>query len=164
MKKLAIVSAIAAITLTTGCASMTDYNLYSQTQQIIAQKNAEAEIARSNALKEIAAMGSDTAKVAAVMSLQFSAQNSQRQQQIAAPSSMGDTMLKWASVLVPSLTQFYAIGKSTEVAITHSNNSVESQKSNNSMVVDLVQGRETPIIGNRTGSDGSTEDFLLYPR
>jgi hypothetical protein len=164
MKKLAIVSAIAAITLTTGCASMTDYNLYSQTQQIIAQKNAEAEIARSNALKEIAAMGSDTAKVAAVMSLQFSAQNSQRQQQIAAPSSMGDTMLKWASVLVPSLTQFYAIGKSTEVAITHSNNSVKSQQSNNEMVVDLVQGRETPIIGNRTGSDGSTEDFLLYPR
>jgi hypothetical protein len=164
MKKLAIVSAIAAFSLTTGCASMTDYNLYSQTQQIIAQKNAEAEIARSNALKEIAAMGSDTAKVAAVMSLQFSAQNSQRQQQIAAPSSMGDTMLKWASVLVPSLTQFYAIGKSTEVAITHSNNSVKSQQSNNEMVVDLVQGRETPIIGNRTGSDGSTEDFLLYPR
>jgi hypothetical protein len=164
MKKLAIVSAIAVFSLTTGCASMTDYNLYSQTQQIIAQKNAEAEIARSNALKEIAAMGSDTAKVAAVMSLQFSAQNSQRQQQIAAPSSMGDTMLKWASVLVPSLTQFYAIGKSTEVAITHSNNSVKSQQSNNEMVVDLVQGRETPIIGNRTGSDGSTEDFLLYPR
>jgi hypothetical protein len=166
MKKLAIVSAIAAIALTTGCASMTDYNLYAQTQQMIAQKNAEADIARSNALKDIAASGDSAAKVAAVMSLQFSAQNSQRQQQIAAPSSMGDTMLKWASVLVPSLTQFYAIGKSTEVAITHSNNSVKSQQSNNEMVVDLVQGRETPIIGNRTtDTDGTqSEDFLLYPR
>jgi hypothetical protein len=165
MKKLAIVSAIAAFSLTTGCASMTDYNLYSQTQQIIAQKNAEADIARSNALKEIAASGDSAARVAAVMSLQFSAQNSQRQQQIAAPSGIGDTMLKWASVLVPSLTQFYAIGKSTEVAITHSNNSVKSQQSNNEMVVDLVQGRVTPIIGNRTTDpDGSTEDFLLYPR
>ena len=164
MKKLAIVAAIAAITLTTGCASMTDYNLYAQTQQIIAQKNAEADIARSNALKDIAASGDSAARVAAVMSLQFSAQNQQKQQQIAAPSSMGDTMLKWASVLVPSLTNVYAIAKSTDVAITHSNNSVESLKSNNGMVVDLVQGRDTPIVGNRTGADGSTEDFLLYPR
>jgi hypothetical protein len=166
MKKLAIVSAIAAFSLTTGCASMTDYNLYAQTQQLIAQKNAEADIARSNALKDIASSGDSAARVAAVMSLQFSAQNSQRQQQIAAPSSMGDTMLKWASVLVPSLTQFYAIGKSTEVAITHSNNSVKSQQSNNEMVVDLVQGRETPIIGNRTtDTDGTqSEEFLLYPR
>jgi hypothetical protein len=165
MKKLAIVSAIAVFSLTTGCASMTDYNLYAQTQQLIAQKNAEADIARSNALKDIAASGDSAARVAAVMSLQFSAQNSQRQQQIAAPSSMGDTMLKWASVLVPSLTQFYAIGKSTEVAITHSNNSVKSQQSNNEMVVDLVQGRETPIIGNRTtDTDGTqSEEFLLYP-
>jgi hypothetical protein len=74
-------------------------------------------------------------------------------------------MLKWAGVLVPGLTQVYAIGKSTDVAITHSNNSVKSQQSNNEMVVDLVQGRETPIIGNRTtDADGSTEDFLLYPR
>ena len=165
MKKLAIVSAIAVFSLTTGCASMTDYNLYAQTQQLIAQKNAEADIARSNALKDIAASGDSAARVAAVMSLQFSAQNSQRQQQIQAPSSMGDTMLKWASVLVPSLTQFYAIGKSTEVAITHSNNSVKSQQSNNEMVVDLVQGRETPIIGNRTtDTDGTqSEEFLLYP-
>jgi cell pole-organizing protein PopZ len=156
MKKLAIVSAIAAIALTTGCASMTDYNLYAQTQQIIAQKNAEADIARSNALKDIAASGDSAAKVAAVMSLQFSAQNQQKQQQIAAPSSMGDTMLKWASVLVPSLTQFYAIGKSTDVAITHSNNSVKAQQSTNDMVVDLVKDRKTPIVGD-------ADDVLLYP-
>lgn len=156
MKKLAIVSAIAALALTTGCASMTDYNLYAQTQQMIAQKNAEAEIARANALKDIAASGDSAAKVAAVMSLQFSAQNQQKQQQIAAPSSFGDTALKWASALLPSLTQFYAIGKSTDVAITHSNNSVISQQSNNDMVVDLVKGRKEPIVGNST-------DVLLYP-
>ena len=165
MRKTILAGAIGVLALS-GCASVTDYNLYSQTQQMIAQKNAEADIARSNALKDIAASGDSAAKVAAVMSLQFSAQNSQRQQQIAAPSSIGDTMLKWASVLVPSLTQFYAIGKSTEVAITHSNNSVKSQQSNNEMVVDLVQGRETPIIGNRTtDTDGTqSDDFFLYPR
>jgi len=123
---------------------------------MIAQKNAEAEIARSNALKDIAAAGGDAAKVAAVMSLQFASQNSQKQQNITAPSNAGDTALKWASVLFPSLTQFYAIGKSTDVAITNSNNALEGQKSNNGMVVDLVQGRIPPIVGTQ-------DDVLLYP-
>jgi hypothetical protein len=141
--------------------------MYAQTQQLIASKQAEADIARSNALKEIAAQGDSAAKVAAVMSLQFGTVSQPRGNgQVAAPTSFGDTMLKWAGVLVPGLTQVYAIGKSTDVAITHSNNSVKSQQSNNEMVVDLVQGRETPIIGNRTTDpDGlQSEDFLLYPR
>jgi hypothetical protein len=141
--------------------------MYAQTQQLIASKQAEADIARSNALKEIAAQGDSAAKVAAVMSLQFGTVSQPKGNgQVAAPTSFGDTMLKWAGVLVPGLTQVYAIGKSTDVAITHSNNSVKSQQSNNEMVVDLVQGRETPIIGNRaTDADGlQSEDFLLYPR
>jgi PBP1b-binding outer membrane lipoprotein LpoB len=163
MKKSLIAIATAAMFLT-GCAT-SNYALYAQTQQQIAVSKSEADIARTNALKEIAASGDTAARVAAVMSLQFGAQGqSQNQQQISAPTSIGDTMLKWASVLVPSLTNVYAIAKSTDVAITHSNNSVESLKSNNGMVVDLVQGRDTPIVGNRTGADGSTEDFLLYPR
>ena len=163
MKKSLIAIAVAAMFLT-GCAT-SNYALYAQTQQQIAVSKSEADIARTNALKEIAASGDTAARVAAVMSLQFGSQGqSQSSQQIAAPTSIGDTMLKWASVLVPSLTQVYAIGKSTDVAITHSNNSVESQKNNNSMIVDLVQGRATPIVGEKTGADGSTEDFLLYPQ
>ena len=163
MKKSLIAIAAAAMFLT-GCAT-SNYALYAQTQQQIAVSKSEADIARTNALKEIAASGDTAARVAAVMSLQFGSQGqSQSSQQIAAPTSIGDTMLKWASVLVPSLTQVYAIGKSTDVAITHSNNSVESQKNNNSMIVDLVQGRATPIVGEKTGADGSTEDFLLYPQ
>jgi hypothetical protein len=157
MRKSILAGAIGVFALT-GCATVSDYNMYAQTQQLIASKQAEADIARSKALKDIAASGDSTAKVAAVMSLQFSAQSQPRSPaQIAAPTSFGDTMLKWASVLVPGLTQVYAIGKSTDVAITHSNNSVELQKSSNEMVVDLVQGRIPPIIGTE-------DDVLLYPR
>jgi hypothetical protein len=166
MRKSILAGAIGVFALT-GCATVSDYNMYAQTQQLIASKQAEADIARSNALKEIAAQGDSAAKVAAVMSLQFGTVSQPRGTgQVAAPTSFGDTMLKWAGVLVPGLTQVYAIGKSTDVAITHSNNSVKSQQSNNEMVVDLVQGRATPIIGNRTSdTDGSqSEDFLLYPR
>lgn len=155
MKKSLIAIAVSAMFLT-GCAS-TDYALYAQTQQQIAVSKSEADIARANALKEIAATGDSAAKVAAVMSLQFASQSqSQSSQQIAAPSSLSDTLLKWASVLVPSLTQVYAIGKSTDVAITHSNNSVKVQQSNNDMVVDLVKDRKTPIVGD-------ADDVLLYP-
>jgi hypothetical protein len=164
MRKTILAGAIGVFALT-GCATVSDYNMYAQTQQLIASKQAEADIARSNALKEIAARGDSAAKVAAVMSLQFGTVSQSRETgQVVAPTSFGDTMLKWASVLVPGFTQVYAIGKNTDVAITHSNNSVESQKSNNGMVVDLVQGRTTPIVGNKTDADGATEDFLLYPR
>ena len=156
MRKTILAGAIGVFALT-GCATVSDYNMYATTQQLIATKQAEAEIARSNALKEIAQTGDTTARVAAVMSLQFGAQQQQTQQQIAAPTSFGDTMLKWASVLVPSLTQVYAIGKNTDVAITHSNNSVKSQQSNNNMVVDLVQGREDKVV------IGTQDDVLLYP-
>jgi hypothetical protein len=157
MRKSILAGAIGVFALT-GCATVSDYNMYAQTQQLIASKQAEADIARSNALKEIAAQGDSAAKVAAVMSLQFGTVSQPKGTgQVAAPTSFGDTMLKWASVLMPSLTQFYAIGKSTDVAITHSNNSVELQKSSNEMVVDLVQGRIPPIIGTQ-------DDVLLYPR
>ena len=157
MRKSILAGAIGVMALT-GCATVSDYNMYAQTQQLIASKQAEADIARSNALKEIAAQGDSAAKVAAVMSLQFGTVSQPRGTgQVAAPTSFGDTMLKWAGVLVPGLTQVYAIGKSTDVAITHSNNSVISQKSNNEMVVDLVQGRIPPIIGTE-------DDVLLYPR
>jgi len=158
MRKTILAGAIGVLALS-GCASMTDYNLYAQTQQVIAQKNAEAEIARANALKDIAASGDSAAKVAAVMSLQFSAQTSQRQQQIAAPSSFGDTALKWASVLVPSLTQFYAIGKSADVAVVNSNNAKDVSISTTRGMVDmgkLIGGKEVPVIGG-------VDDRLLYP-
>jgi hypothetical protein len=156
MKKTVIAAAIGIMALS-GCASVTDYNLYAQTQQLIATKQAEADIARANALKDIAASGDSSAKVAAVMSLQFAAQSQPRDAgQIAPPTSFSDTLLKWASVLVPSFTQVYAIGKSTDVAITHSNNSVKAQQSNNNMVVDLVKGRNEIIVGQEG-------DVLLYP-
>lgn len=151
LKGMLVVATIVALT---GCASgPSDYALYSQTQQLIAQERAKAEVARSNALKEIAQSGDASAKVAAVMSLQFG--NPQAATQVAAPSSPGDTALKWASVLFPSLTQIYGISKNAEVAIINSNNSLEGKRADNGMIVDLVKGRE-PIIG----TEG---DVLLYP-
>jgi hypothetical protein len=164
MKIFSIGLTVASLTLA-GCGT-TNYQLYADAQVAVASANSKAEIERYRALSEIAKTGDSAARVAAVMSLNQNAPQPKAPSGLAAPTTIGDTMLKWASVLVPSITQVYGIGKSTEVAITHSNNSVKSQQSNNEMVVDLVQGRVTPIIGNRTTDpNGSqSEDFLLYPR
>ena len=164
MRKSILAGAIGVLTLT-GCGTTSNYQQYAQTQENIAVARAQADIERYKTLQAIANSGDTTARVAAVIALQQGIPSSNNSPRIEQPTSAGDTALKWASLLVPSLTQFYSIGKSADIAIVNSNNSLEGKKSDNGMVVDLVQGRATPIIGNRTtDSDGSTEDFLLYPR
>jgi hypothetical protein len=80
-----------------------------------------------------------------------------RDTQILQPKSTADRLLPWASLLVPSLTQFYSIQQNAAIAINNSDNNLEAQKSNNGMIVDLVQGRIPPVIGTE-------DDVLLYPR
>ena len=135
-----------------------------RSQENIAQAKSEAEIAKYKALETIALKGDSGASVAAAMGIAMGGGASSRDVQMLQPRSTTDRLLPWASLLVPSLTQFYSISKNAEIAINNSDNNLEGKKSNNGMIVDLVQGRETPIVGNRTDADGSTEDFLLYPR
>ena len=161
---------LVAIALT-GCATggPSDYAVYAETQRQIASARSAAEIARYQALQEIAAKGDSAASVAAAMGIAMGNGGSNGASQtspIAQPKSTADRLLPWASLLVPSLTQFYSISKNAEIAINNSDNNLEAQKSSNGMIVDLVQGRATPIIGNKTtDTDGSqSEDFLLYPQ
>ncbi len=159
MRKIILASAIGVLTLT-GCATSTsDYERYTQAQEAIAIARSQAEIARYKALEAIALKGDSGAGVAAAMGIAMGGgQNTApRDSPISQPRSTTDKLLPWASLLVPSLTQFYSIQKNAEISITNSNNSLESQKSNNGMIVDLVQGRIPPVIGTE-------DDVLLYPR
>jgi hypothetical protein len=79
----------------------------------------------------------------------------QAQQAIAAPKSTAEALLPWASLIIPSITQFYSITKNAEMAINSSNNSLTGKLSDNDMITDLVIGRK-PIIG-------TADDVLLYP-
>ena len=155
MRKLTAVVALTALGLG-GCATG-EYKLYADTQRSIAESQASAAVARIEALSEIAKSGDTTARVAAVIALQQGAPFTNNSPRIEQPTSAGDTALRWASLLVPSLTQFYSIGKSAEIAIVNSNNLLEGKKSDNGMIVDLVQGRIPPVIGTQ-------DDVLLYPR
>lgn len=115
MKKLLILLIITASL--TGCAS-TEYAQYSKAQVDIATAKATADTARYQALSSIAKDGDPTAKVAAVMALALGS-NTQNTQMSAPQRS---DALMWASILVPGITQAYAIGKSADVAINSSNN------------------------------------------
>ena len=165
MRKSILAGAIGVLILT-GCATgSSDYERYAQAQENIALARAEAETAKYKALESIALKGDSAASVAAAMGIVMGGSNAgPRDIQMSQPRSTADRLLPWASLLVPSLTQFYSISKNAEIAITNSDNNLEGKKSDNGMIVDLVQGRPTPIVGNRTDADGSSQDFLLYPR
>jgi hypothetical protein len=154
MKILKYTTLAAAISLT-ACAS-NDYELYAKTQQQIALAKSEADIARYKALETIANNGDTTSRVAAVIALQQGApqNNSPLIQQ---PTNKGDTALRWASVLVPSLTQLYSIGKSTDLAIVNSNNNKEIAINSNETMLGFGKLIVDPVIGTST-------DVLLYPQ
>jgi hypothetical protein len=158
MRKSILAGAIGVLTLT-GCATGTsDYERYAQAQENIALARAEAETAKYKALETIALKGDAGASAVAAMGIAMGNSNTApRDVQMLQPRSTTDKLLPWASLLVPSLTQFYSIQKNAEISITNSNNSIEAQKSNNGMIVDLVQGRIPPVIGTE-------DDVLLYPR
>jgi hypothetical protein len=157
MRKSILAGAIGVLTLS-GCATGTsDYERYAQAQENIALARAETETAKYKALETIALKGDAGASAVAAMGIAMGTSSGSRDQQLIQPRSTTDKLLPWASLLVPSLTQFYSIQKNAEISIVNSNNSLSAQKSNNGMIVDLVQGRIPPVIGTE-------DDVLLYPR
>jgi hypothetical protein len=131
MIKNTLLALTVAVT-TVGCASSDEYRQYAAAQTAAANARSMAEIARYNALAEIAKQGDTAAKVAAVMSLnQGSATQQQSQQSINPPKSAGEIALQWTSVLLPSLTNIYGITANRQIAITQSNNQAAVAKSTN---------------------------------
>ena len=155
MRKSILAGAIAALALT-GCGTTSNYQLYAQTQENIAVARAQADIERYKTLQAIANSGDTTARVAAVIALQQGAQQS-TSPKIEQPASTGDTALRWASILVPSLTQFYSIGKSTDLAIVNSNNNKDIAINTNETMLGFGKLIVDPIVGTET-------DVLIYPQ
>ena len=118
MKRLILLFVAIALT---ACASP-EYAQYTAAQSSIATARANSETARFNALASIAKDGTDSARVAAVMALALGQSSSGAQNVIQAPQR--SDALQWASIIIPGLTQAYAIGKSADVAINSSNNAM----------------------------------------
>ena len=151
MKRL-ILAITVALTLT-ACATNQDayYNAIAAREA----RQAEQELRADTAIAQMAQTGDPQAKGMAIM--YFATKNASKasQQAIAAPKSVAEQILPWASILVPSLTQLYSIQQNTAVQLRHSDNSLAGKKLDNKMITDLVQGREAPIVGTE-------DDVLLY--
>ena len=157
MRKTILASAIGILVLT-GCASgPSNYQKYADTQRQIAEARSKAEIARYEALGKIANQGDSTTRVAAVIALQQGVPQSNHSPSLQQPASTGDIALRWASLLVPSLTQFYSISKNTDLAIVNSNNSKDIAINSNETMLGFGKLIVDPVIG-------TSSDVLLHPQ
>lgn len=137
MQRLIIVIAACALS---ACAAP-GYEQYLAAQQGIATARSNADIARYDALANIASKGDSAASVAAAMALAMGGNTPQPA--IAAPQN---ELLQWAGVLVPALTQAYAIGQSANVAINASNNAARSAEATTAGFVGMAGKIQAPVI------------------
>jgi len=142
MRYLALIPIIAL----TACAS-TDYSQYAKAQSDIATARAASDAARYSALATIASKGDTASSVAAVMAIAIGGGTQQGQQQVAAPQR--SAALQWASiVIIPGLTQAYAIGKSADVAINSSNNAMLASTATTAGFVGIAGKIQAPAAAN----------------
>jgi len=145
-----LIAPLIAVLSLTGCATA-EYAAYAD----IHKAQAASQTARYQALADIAKQGDTAAKVAAVMSLQMGAV--QNQTQVAAPKSFGDHLLQWTSVLLPTATQIYSVGKQAQIGIAQSNNARDLGVSTNAAFVGLAGKIQAPgaITTTTTNTDST---------
>jgi hypothetical protein len=149
------IATLAAVLTLTACSTSQD--AYYKAIEARETRLAQQELRTDSAIAEMAAKGDAQAKGMGLM--YFALKNAgakDNQQMIAAPKTTAETLLPWAALIVPSITQFYSITKNAEMAINNSNNALKGKLADNDMITDLVHGRITPVIGN-------DDDVLLYP-
>jgi len=124
---------LAALSLLTGCASA-DYQAYAAAHEA-------AQVTRNRALLEIAKSGSETSKVAAVMSLQFGSQ-----QGLQAPRDAWDRALQALGILTPAIVQTYGIRQQTHLGVVQSNNALATRRDDNATALGFGSLINSPVV------------------
>ena len=183
--KIKLITVLASVVLLSACAS-SGSEYYQAVQHANEQRalveieRAKTESERLRALQTIASQGDETARTAAVMALTFGGNSNQSNSN---PSGMqiprqqesnSDIALKWASVLVPSLTNLYGINRHAAIQQDQiAANRDVSINSNRTMLGfgQLAAGDEATIIGGEGDTVltptqpivGTEDDVLLFP-
>ena len=143
MRRMKVMSlAIAAVFGLGGCAATSrDYQLYAQGQAQIESAKYMAEAARYKALSDIAGSGDTAAKVAAVVALAVENRGGQNSNtaQLRAPETLSQQLLPWAGLLVPALTQGFAVYQNVRLGMAQSNNSARIAESTNATFYGMGQ-------------------------
>jgi hypothetical protein len=153
MKTIITIITLLAIGLT-GCA----FNQDAYYKAIEARENrlAQQELRIDSAITDMAAAGGPEAKGMGIAYFIGKSSGAKQSSPIPAPESWGDGFLRWSSVFVPVLDRWYSAKKNADVQMHLSDNALAGKGMDNEMIVDLVQGRKTPIVGGEG-------DVLLYP-
>lgn len=138
-----LLTGLLSAAILTGCAS--NYDQYAMAQIELAKAKADADKARYYALQSIAEQGDATAKVAAVMSMQMMGQ--QQTTALAAPRDPSATALQWASLLVPTLGQAYAVHQQTQLGKVQSNNNTAVAMNQSDNFADVVISGQNTDLG-----------------
>lgn len=124
----------AALLVLGGCAT-TDYENYTKAHASAEAARYAADSEKYKALAGIAATGSDSARVAAVMALALGNGAGQGASAPGGPAlrapEANNTLLQWAAVLVPGITQAYGIHANMRLGMTQSDNSASVARSTN---------------------------------
>lgn len=132
----------------------------------LARAHAEAE--RLDALRSMAISGDETSRTAAIMGLSFAGQTAGGSSGggsaagIAAPrapESPGDTALRWASVVLPSVTNLYGINRNAAIQSDQISANRDIAINTNETMLGfghLATDRDIPITG---GND----ERLIFP-
>lgn len=157
-----ILSLAAAALLAMGGCATGDYAVYAKAQGEAETARHAAEAEKYKALAGIAATGSDSARVAAVMALALGNGGGQG----AAPGGpalrapeASNPLLQWAGVLVPGLVQAYSINANMRLGLTQSDNSASVARSTNDTFTGIAKLIQAP--GDITNTD--RHDVLTTP-
>lgn len=126
----------------TGCAS-NDYALYADSQARAETARHQADAARYKAMADIAASGTEAAKVAAVMAMTLGQGGQAQAARLQAPQA--SEALQWASILVPGLTQIAGIAANTRLATVQSNNAARVAESTNGALLGIAGKIQAPM-------------------
>jgi hypothetical protein len=147
MNKLKILSITLSIAILSGCASG-EYKMYVESVTKVEMSKSLAEAAKYKAMSDIAASGSESAKMAAVMALALGGNNNNgggQQTQLKPPTDIGQTALQWAGLFVPMLTQAYGIHANTQLGMANSNNSARISESTNAAFLGIAGKIQAPV-------------------
>lgn len=156
MSKLLTSIVLSALVLLAGCAS--GASEYYQAVEKSAQANAQAHAAKMNALAIMAQSSDPSAQGAAVMAMALSAPPSVQ------PQYIESSALKWASILVPSISNLGGLAIQADVAKSSSRNARDIQLATQSSNQAIHTGNQqvvTSLVGGNSLSSQNTVDALV---
>jgi PBP1b-binding outer membrane lipoprotein LpoB len=146
-----------AVLFLTGCASNTAKDYYSAVEKT-ARANADAHNAKMNALAIMAQNADPSAQGAAVMAIALS------QTPTVVPQYVESNALKWASIIVPSVSNLGGLAIQANVAKNASDNSKEiqlaTQSTNQAIQLGNQQMVSGLINGNSLAAQGTTDALV----